>query len=123
VLGALARGYHVNFTYPSGTATLRVVSMTIEAGKTTTLAGLDGAGKSKIIKLLCKFQCPDNGGKTVESGTHLALYEKRGTYRKIFDTSVWSLNIEKLAKTMADDGKEVLDTRRYDIILQLSKFS
>ncbi|RZK30801.1 MAG: ABC transporter ATP-binding protein, partial [Hymenobacter sp.] len=49
-------------------------------------------------------------GEMVESGTHLALYEKRGTYREIFDASARSLNIEKLAKTMADDGDEVLDT-------------
>jgi ABC-type multidrug transport system fused ATPase/permease subunit len=49
-------------------------------------------------------------GEAVESGTHLSLYEKRGTYREIFDASARSLNIEKLAKTMADDGDEVLDT-------------
>lgn len=49
-------------------------------------------------------------GEMVESGTHLELYEKRGTYREIFDASARSLNIEKLAKTTADDGGEVLDT-------------
>ena len=49
-------------------------------------------------------------GEAVESGTHHELYEKRGTYREIFDASARSLNIEKLAKTMADDGDEVLDT-------------
>jgi ABC-type multidrug transport system fused ATPase/permease subunit len=251
---------HVNFTYPSGTAALHDVSMTIEAGKTTALVGLSGAGKSTIINLLCEFYRPDNGGvlldgrplseydtpalrqkiglvlqknhifkgtieenirygnfhatqaeieqaarqaylhdqildlprsyqsdaqqlsggqqqriaiarlflknppiifldeptasldaiateqiknsldaikqgrtvviishslaqivdsdciyvmkkgEMVESGTHMQLYEKRGTYREIFDASARSLNIEKLAKTMADDGDEVLDT-------------
>ncbi len=34
----------------------------------------------------------------------------KGTYREIFDASARSLNIEKLARTMADDGDEVLDT-------------
>ena len=34
----------------------------------------------------------------------------KGTYREIFDASTLSLNIEKLAKTMADDGDDVLDT-------------
>jgi ABC-type multidrug transport system fused ATPase/permease subunit len=251
---------HVNFTYPSGTAALHDVSLTIEAGKTTALVGLSGAGKSTIINLLCEFYRPDNGGvfldgqplaeydtpalrqqiglvlqknhifkgtieenirygnfaatqaeieaaarqaylheqildlpkgylsdaqqlsggqqqriaiarlflknppiifldeptasldaiateqiknsldaikqgrtvviishslaqivdsdciyvmkkgEAVESGTHHELYEKRGTYREIFDASARSLNIEKLAKTMADDGDEVLDT-------------
>ena len=46
----------------------------------------------------------------VESGTHEHLYDLRGTYREIFDASARSLNIEKLAKAMADDGDEVLDT-------------
>ncbi|HEX8328575.1 MAG TPA: ABC transporter ATP-binding protein [Hymenobacter sp.] len=49
-------------------------------------------------------------GRLVESGTHDELYVKHGTYREIFDASARSLNIEKLAKTMADDGDEVLDT-------------
>ena len=251
---------HVDFTYPSGTAALHDVSLTIEAGKTTALVGLSGAGKSTIINLLCEFYRPNGGtvlldgrplaeydthalrqqiglvlqknhifkgtieenirygnfaatradieqaarqaylhdqildlpkgyesdaqqlsggqqqriaiarlflknppiifldeptasldaiateqiknsldaikqgrtvviishslaqivdsdciyvmkkGEVVEHGTHLALYEKRGTYREIFDASARSLNIGKLAKAMADDGDEVLDT-------------
>jgi len=49
-------------------------------------------------------------GEAVEHGTHLSLYEQRGTYREIFDASARSLNIGKLAKTLADDGDDVLDT-------------
>jgi ABC-type multidrug transport system fused ATPase/permease subunit len=49
-------------------------------------------------------------GHMVESGTHDELYDKKGTYREIFDASARSLNIEKLARTMADDGDEVEDT-------------
>ncbi len=47
-------------------------------------------------------------GHMVESGTHNELYDMKGTYREIFDASARSLNIEKLAKAMADD--DVLDT-------------
>ncbi len=43
-------------------------------------------------------------GHMVESGTHDELYDMKGTYREIFDASGRSLNIEMLAKTMADDG-------------------
>jgi ABC-type multidrug transport system fused ATPase/permease subunit len=49
-------------------------------------------------------------GRMVESGTHEELYDLRGTYREIFDASARSLNIEKLARVMVDDGDEVSDT-------------
>ncbi len=251
---------HVDFTYPSGTQALHDVSLTIEAGKTTALVGLSGAGKSTIINLLCKFYAPDRGallldgrpladynthalrqqiglvlqknhifkgtieenirygamdadltqiqaaarqaylheqimllpkqyqsdaqqlsggqqqriaiarlflknppiifldeptasldaiateqiknsleaikqgrtvviishslaqivdsdciyvmqqGRAVESGTHEELYDQRGTYREIFDASARSLNIEKLARVMVDDGDDVANT-------------
>jgi ABC-type multidrug transport system fused ATPase/permease subunit len=250
----------VDFTYPSGTAALHDVSLTIEAGRTTALVGLSGAGKSTVLNLLCEFYRPGAGqvlldgrplgeydihylrqqiglvlqknhifkgsieenirygnltatraeveeaarqaylhqqildlplgyasdaqqlsggqqqriaiarlflknppiifldeptasldaiateqiknsldaikqgrtvviishslaqivdsdciyvmkkGEAVEYGTHLSLYEQRGTYREIFDASARSLNIGKLAKTLADDGDDVLDT-------------
>ncbi|MBC6988357.1 ABC transporter ATP-binding protein [Hymenobacter sp. BT491] len=49
-------------------------------------------------------------GRMVESGTHDELYDMKGTYREIFDASARSLNIEKIARVMADDGDEVMDT-------------
>lgn len=251
---------HVDFTYPGGTQALHDVSLRVEAGKTTALVGLSGAGKSTIINLLCKFYAPDSGallldgqplsdydthalrqqiglvlqknhifkgtieenirygcldatleqiqaaarqaylheqimelpkgyqsdaqqlsggqqqriaiarlflknppiifldeptasldaiateqiknsldaikqgrtvviishslaqivdsdciyvmkqGRMVESGTHEQLYDMRGTYREIFDASARSLNIEKLARVLVDDGDEVEDT-------------
>ncbi|NML63993.1 ABC transporter ATP-binding protein [Hymenobacter sp. RP-2-7] len=250
----------VDFTYPSGTSALRGVSLTIEAGRTTALVGLSGAGKSTVLNLLCEFYRPNAGqllldghplgdydlhylrqhiglvlqknhifkgtieenirygnfratqadieaaarqaylhqqildlplgygsdaqqlsggqqqriaiarlflknppiifldeptasldaiateqiknsldaikqgrtvviishslaqifdsdciyvlkkGEVVEHGTHGQLYEQRGTYREIFDASARSLNIGRLAKTLADDGDDVLDT-------------
>ncbi|MCC3158733.1 ABC transporter ATP-binding protein/permease [Hymenobacter sp. 15J16-1T3B] len=251
---------NVDFTYPSGTQALHDVCLRIEAGKTTALVGLSGAGKSTIINLLCKFYEPQRGrmlldgkpladydthalrqqiglvlqknhifkgtieeniryglmdatleqiqhaakqaylheqimdlpkgyqsdaqqlsggqqqriaiarlflknppiifldeptasldaiateqiknsldaikkgrtvviishslaqivdsdviyvmkqGRMVESGTHEQLYDLRGTYREIFDASARSLNIEKLARVLVDDGDEVEDT-------------
>ena len=41
----------------------------------------------------------------------------KGTYREIFDASARSLTIEKLAKAMADEGDDVLDTASYIVFL------
>ena len=57
---------HVEFTYPGGTHAIRDLSMTIEAGKTTALVGLSGAGKSTIVNLLDKFYSPQSGSITLD---------------------------------------------------------
>ena len=38
--------------------------------------------------------------RVVESGTHQSLYAQNGVYRKIFDASARSLNVEKIARTL-----------------------
>jgi ATP-binding cassette subfamily B protein len=45
----------VSFSYPSGQIALRDVSFVIEPGESVALVGINGAGKSTIIKLLCRF--------------------------------------------------------------------
>ncbi len=57
---------NVEFTYPNGTHAIRDLTMTIEAGKTTALVGLSGAGKSTIVNLLDKFYTPDSGSITLD---------------------------------------------------------
>lgn len=53
---------HVSFTYPNAEKpAIQDVSFTIHPGCQTALAGLNGAGKSTVIKLLCKLYVPDSG--------------------------------------------------------------
>ncbi|WP_303312037.1 ABC transporter ATP-binding protein [Hymenobacter sp. BT730] len=73
---------NVDFTYPSGTQALHDVCLTVEAGKTTALVGLSGAGKSTIINLLCKFYEPDQG-KMLLDGRQLADYDTHALRQKI----------------------------------------
>ncbi len=40
-------------------------------------------------------------GRLVESGSHESLYKQNGEYRKIFDASARSLNLEKMLDTLA----------------------
>jgi ABC-type multidrug transport system fused ATPase/permease subunit len=46
---------NVSFAYPSGHAALHDVSFVIEPGESVALVGVNGAGKSTIVKLLCRF--------------------------------------------------------------------
>jgi len=65
---------NVDFAYPNGTHALYDINMRIEAGKTTALVGLSGAGKSTVINLLCKFYLP-NKGEILLVGKNLSDYE------------------------------------------------
>lgn len=45
----------VSFKYPEGPLILKNVSFTIDSGESVALVGANGAGKSTIIKLICRF--------------------------------------------------------------------
>jgi ABC-type multidrug transport system fused ATPase/permease subunit len=49
-------------------------------------------------------------GRVVESGTHEELYEKGGTYRKIFNASARSLNLDKISRTLETDEDSLSQT-------------
>lgn len=52
----------VNFSYPGSLrAALSDLTLTIPAGKTVAIVGANGAGKSTIFKLLCRFYEPQTG--------------------------------------------------------------
>lgn len=46
---------NVSFAYPNGTQVLHDVSFVIEPGENVALVGVNGAGKSTIVKLICRF--------------------------------------------------------------------
>lgn len=52
---------HVRFGYDPAVPVLDDVSFTLGAGTSTALVGLNGAGKSTIVKLLAEFYEPDSG--------------------------------------------------------------
>ncbi len=52
----------VTFTYPQKTIpALKNVSFSISSGEKVGIVGMNGAGKSTIVKLLCKFYAPQSG--------------------------------------------------------------
>jgi ABC-type multidrug transport system fused ATPase/permease subunit len=61
---------NVSFAYKSGRQILHDVSFVIEPGESVALVGANGAGKSTIIKLLCRFY-DVTGGQILVNGVDL----------------------------------------------------
>lgn len=58
---------HVSFGYPGADhPVLRDVSFHLPAGSTVAVVGENGAGKTSIVKLLCRFYDPDEGRVLVD---------------------------------------------------------
>ncbi len=51
----------VSFTYPDGTAVLRDVSFSVQAGERLAILGPTGSGKTTLVHLLLRFYEPDSG--------------------------------------------------------------
>ena len=53
---------NVSFTYPgTSNEVLDDLNLLLPAGKSTAIVGLNGAGKTTVVKLLCRFYEPDAG--------------------------------------------------------------
>ena len=65
----------VGFRYPGRTHdVLAGLDLTIPAGRSLAIVGANGAGKTTIVKLLCRLYEPTSGRLTVD-GTDLSKYD------------------------------------------------
>lgn len=71
---------HVSFRYP-GTETniLEDFNLTIHAGEKLAIVGLNGAGKTTVVKLLCGFYDPDQG-RVLLNGTDIRRFNRQAYY-------------------------------------------
>ncbi|MBF0565881.1 MAG: ABC transporter ATP-binding protein [Nitrospirae bacterium] len=73
----------VHFRYPNSDRNiLNGLSFTVKAGELTTLVGLNGAGKSTIIKLLCRFYDPTAGSIMID-GIDLRQFAENDVRRSV----------------------------------------
>lgn len=73
----------VTFRYPgTDTDVLKGLTLELEPARSTALVGENGAGKSTIVKLLCRYYDPDEGRITVD-----------GVDIREFDLASWRLRI------------------------------
>ena len=56
----------VSFTYGTGTAALRDISLDVPAGRTVALVGPSGAGKSPILNLIPRFYDAESGSVSID---------------------------------------------------------
>ncbi len=73
----------VTFRYPKGDRdAVAGLDLTIQAGRSLAIVGVNGAGKSSLVKLFCGLYVPDSGRITVD-GTDLADIEPAAWQRRI----------------------------------------
>lgn len=73
----------VSFSYPGASApVLDDLDLVVPAGRSLAIVGVNGAGKTTIIKLLCRMYEPTSGRLTVD-GTDLATVDARGWRRQV----------------------------------------
>lgn len=97
---------NVSFSYPNtGVQVLKNVSIRIKAGERLSVVGLNGAGKTTFIKLLCRLYDTDEG-EILLDGVNIREYDY-DEYMKLF--SVVFQDFKLLAFTAQDNillGKE-----------------
>lgn len=107
---------NVSFSYPNtGVRVLNNVSIKIKAGERLSVVGLNGAGKTTFIKLLCRLYDTDEGEILID-GVNIRDYDY-GEYMKLFsvvfqDFRLLSFSAKDniLLGDDRDDGDEAVDT-------------
>ncbi len=71
---------NVSFCYPgSGEYIFKNLNLTIKAGEKLAIVGLNGAGKTSLVRLICGFYDPDEG-RVLLNGEDIREYNRREYY-------------------------------------------
>ena len=104
---------NVSFSYPNtGVQVLKNVSITIKAGERLSVVGLNGAGKTTFIKLLCRLYDTDEGEILID-GVNIREYDY-DEYMKLFsvvfqDFRLLSFTAKDNILLGAEDSDESVD--------------
>ncbi len=104
---------NVSFSYPNtGVQVLKNVSITIKAGERLSVVGLNGAGKTTFVKLLCRLYDTDEGEILID-GVNIREYDY-DEYMKLFsvvfqDFRLLSFTAKDNILLGAEDSDEAVD--------------
>ena len=103
---------NVSFRYPGAeTDTLKNLNLTIRAGEKLAVVGLNGAGKTTMVKLACGFYDP-TGGAVLLNGEDIRKFNRRDYYRHFAAVfQQFSLLDATVAENVAQTA-EGIDTER-----------
>lgn len=104
---------NVTFKYPkSENIILNNVSFKVEEGQAISIVGLNGAGKTTIVKLICRFFDPISG-EILVNGNNINKYEYKTYLKKIsavfqdFKTFAWSIK-DNIVLDSNKDCKDII---------------
>ncbi|MCH5273462.1 MAG: ABC transporter ATP-binding protein [Lachnospiraceae bacterium] len=99
---------NVSYTYPGADKkTLDNLNLTIHRGEKLAMVGLNGAGKTTIVKLICGFLDPDEG-QVLLNGRDIRDFDRR-EYYKLFSAvfQQFSLINMTVAETVAQSVENI----------------
>ncbi len=122
---------NVSFMYPNTQKyVLKDLSFTIESGERISLVGENGAGKSTIVKLLCRLYEPTEGEILLDGRNYLKYSED--TYRKLLsivfqDTINYAFmikeNVSMRPDTMTDETKVTAALEKAGLMEKISSLT
>ena len=117
---------HVSFKYPrSEKLVLRDINLTIKSGEHLSIVGLNGAGKTTFIKLLCRLYDVTEGEILVD-GVNIKEYSEE-EYRKLFavvfqDFQLFAFSLrENIALGQQAEDKELEEVLKLAGLLEDAK--
>ena len=108
---------NVNYTYPgSDNKILDDLNLTVHRGEKLAMVGLNGAGKTTIVKLICGFLDPDEG-RVLLNGKDVRDFDRR-EYYKLFSAVFQQFSIIDMtvAETVAQTAENIDFDRVKDCI-------
>ena len=103
---------NVSFRYPGADQYIfRNLNMTVHGGEKLAIVGLNGSGKSTIVKLLCGLYDPDDG-RVLLNGVDIRHFDRRKYYELISAVFQDSSNMDVTIGENVSQTVGVIDTKQ-----------